>query len=103
MMQGWYWDYPKTVAGKSWADSLNNKVVKLKDAGFTHVWLPPHTASSFGQGSNGYDPKDLYIGNTTTGFGNRPSLDALLNQLNSNSIHPVADGDESSRRRQSRK
>jgi len=91
MMQGWYWDYPKTAAGKSWADSLNNKVVKLKDAGFTHVWLPPHTASSFGQGSNGYDPKDLYIGNTTTGFGNRPSLDALLNQLNSNSIHPVAD------------
>ncbi len=91
MMQGWYWDYPKTAAGKNWADSLNLKVEGLKNAGFTHLWLPPHTASASGQNSNGYDPKDLYIGNTTTGFATRPSLDALLNHMVSIGLNPVAD------------
>lgn len=91
MMQGWYWDYPKTAAGKNWADSLDQKVQGLKDAGFTHLWLPPHTASASGQYSNGYDPKDLYIGNTITGFATRPSLDALLNHMTAIGLRPVAD------------
>lgn len=91
MMQGWYWDYPKTADGKNWADSIDDKAQSLYDAGFTHIWLPPFTASSSGQWSNGYDPKDLYIGNVTTGFAPRTSLDALLNNMNSIGLHPVAD------------
>ncbi len=91
MMQGWYWDYPKTAEGKNWADSLNDKVEDLKASGFTHLWIPPHSTAASGQYSNGYDPKDLYIGNTTTGFGTRPSLDNLLIHMTSLDLHPVAD------------
>ena len=91
MMQGWYWDYPKTAEGNNWADSLNFKVEGLKDAGFTHLWLPPHTTAASGQYSNGYDPSDLYIGNTTTGFAPRVSLNSLLSQMTSQDLHPVAD------------
>lgn len=90
-MQGWYWDYPKTAEGNNWADTLNFKVESLKDAGFTHLWLPPHTTAASGQYSNGYDPSDLYIGNTTTGFAPRASLNSLLSQLSSQDLHPVAD------------
>jgi len=91
MMQGWYWDYPKTAEGKNWADTLRDKIGGLKAAGFSHLWLPPHTVSASGPYSNGYDPKDLYIGNTTTGFAPRTSLDALLNDMTTLGLHPVAD------------
>ncbi|MEZ5027912.1 MAG: hypothetical protein R2765_03910 [Ferruginibacter sp.] len=70
-LQGWYWDYPKTANGFSWADTLRLKAANLKTAGFTHIWFPPHTVASFGTNSNGYDPKDLFIGNQTTGLGTR--------------------------------
>lgn len=91
MMQGWYWDYPKTAEGHSWTDTLDDKITGLKDAGFTHLWIPPHTTTASGLYSNGYDPKDLYIGNATTGFGTRPSLDNLLNNMTTADLHPVAD------------
>jgi len=67
LMQGWYWDYPKTLNGYSWADSLRLKAAQLKQDGITHIWFPPHAVASFGAGSNGYDPKDLYIGNQRAG------------------------------------
>ncbi|MBK7435166.1 MAG: hypothetical protein IPI66_15685 [Chitinophagaceae bacterium] len=57
LMQGWYWDYPKTATGASWADTLRLKALALKNAGFTHVWMPPHTVSSSGTASNGFDPR----------------------------------------------
>ncbi len=91
MMQGWYWDYPKTATGNSWADTLRIKAASLKQAGFTHIWFPPHAAASSGSNSNGYDPKDLFIGNQTTGLGSRSALNAMLNELNSQGIAPVAD------------
>ena len=99
LMQGWYWDYPKDgcngYSGNNWAVVLNNKVTELKNAGFTYLWLPPLSRASFGNCSNGYDPKDIYdlgeYGLGRTGFGTRTELDQLISSLNSNGIKPVAD------------
>ncbi len=95
LLQGWYWDYPKTTNGFLWADTLRLKAQELADAGFTHVWLPPLSRASFGSNSNGYDPKDLFdlgeFGNGATGFGTRADVDALISQFNSVSIKAVAD------------
>lgn len=90
-MQGWYWDYPKTANGYSWADTLRLKAASLKQAGITHIWFPPHAVASFGTNSNGYDPKDLFIGDQTTGLGTRPSLNAMLAEFTAQGIAPVAD------------
>lgn len=90
-MQGWYWDYPKTAAGKSWADTLRLKAAALKQSGITHIWFPPHAVASFGTTSNGYDPKDLFIGNQTTGLGTRTALNAMLSEFTLQGIVPVAD------------
>jgi len=64
MLQGWYWDYDKDgcngFSGPNWAQTLDGNVSALANAGFTYVWLPPLSRSSFGACSNGYDPKDLY-------------------------------------------
>lgn len=91
MMQGWYWDYPKSCDGHSWADSLRLKAPELAEAGITHLWFPPHAVSSSGPCSNGYNPKDLYIGNQTTGLGTRTALDAMLDEYNAQGIMPVGD------------
>ncbi|MFT7605297.1 MAG: hypothetical protein ACI8VT_002891, partial [Saprospiraceae bacterium] len=29
MLQGWYWDYPKTTGGFNWADTLEDKAIDL--------------------------------------------------------------------------
>ncbi|MFC4262109.1 alpha-amylase domain-containing protein [Ferruginibacter yonginensis] len=90
-MQGWYWDYPKTANGFSWADTLRLKAPSLATAGFTHIWFPPHAVASFGTNSNGYDPKDLFIGNQTTGLGTRAALNNMLSTMSAQGIAPVAD------------
>jgi len=95
LMQGWYWDYPKTVDGNTWADTMASKAAELGDAGITHLWLPPLSRASFGSGSNGYDPKDLYdlgeYGQGATGYGTRTQLDASITALNNAGIKTVAD------------
>lgn len=95
LLQGWYWDFPKTCNGNNWADTLHQKSTELADAGFTHVWLPPFSRASFGNCSNGYDPKDLYdlgeFGQGPTHVGTRADIDALITSLTNNGIDPVAD------------
>src|SRR5579875_264941 len=91
LMEGWYWDYPKTSDGKSWADTLRLKAASLKQAGITHIWFPPHAVSSSGPSSNGYNPMDLFIGNQTTGLGTRAALNAMLTEFTNQGIAPVAD------------
>ena len=95
ILQGWYWDYPKTINGFNWADTLKLKAKDLADAGFTYVWLPPFVRSSFGSGSNGYDPKDLFdlgeFGLGPTQFGTRADLDSLIAEFNHFGIKAVAD------------
>ncbi len=90
LMQGWYWDYPKTSNGFSWADTLRLKAASLKQDGISHIWFPPH-ALCRNQGSNGYDPWDLFIGNQTTGLGTRPALNAMLAEFTAQGIDPVGD------------
>jgi len=95
MIQGWYWDYPKTASGANWADTLRLKAPELGEAGFTSIWLPPLSRTASGNWSNGYDPKDLYdygeYGQGATGFGTRTKVNQMIYALNANGISPVAD------------
>jgi hypothetical protein len=95
LLQGWYWDYPKTTSGALWADTIRLKADTLKKAGFTYVWLPPFYRASSGSFSNGYDPKDLYdLGNNTlgpTGFGRRSDLNNLVTAFNNVGLKTVSD------------
>jgi len=95
LMQGWYWDYPKTTDGNNWSDSITTKSDELGQAGITHLWLPPLSRASFGNASNGYDPKDLYdlgeYGLGATGYGTRAELDASITALNAAGVKAVAD------------
>lgn len=97
MMQGWYWDYPKTTQEACWADTLRFKASELGHSGFTGIWLPPLARASFGNSSNGYDPKDLYdygqygTGNVATGFGTRAQLDNTISALNTAGVKSIAD------------
>lgn len=98
MMQGWYWDYPKTgcnsYAGPTHAATLSSQVTALSNGGFTYLWLPPASKASFGDCSNGYDPKDLYdLGQYSgqTGFGTGSQVMSLIVALNGAGIQPVAD------------
>lgn len=95
LLQGWYWDYPKTTSGASWTDTIDGKLDKFQAAGFTHIWLPPASRASFGSVSNGYDPKDLYdlgsYGLGPTGLGSRQDLDSLISHINARQMTAVAD------------
>lgn len=95
MMQGWYWDYPKTADGHKWTDTLRMKAAELSAAGINYLWIPPHVRASFGNRSNGYDPKDLYdlgeYGQGPTGLGTRLELDAMIAVLRRYGINPVGD------------
>ena len=94
MLQGWYWDYPKTCNGFTWADTLKDKAGLLQN-NFTHVWLPPLSRASFGDCSNGYDPQDLYdlgeYGQGATGFGTRTDVNEAISALGGLSIDVIAD------------
>lgn len=98
MMQGWYWDYPKPNCngynGPSIASDMASRAAEQKNAGFTMMWMPPMSKASFGDCSNGYDPKDLYdYGQVTgqTGLGTGSEVEAWIAALQANDIFPVAD------------
>ena len=95
MMQGYYWDYPKTTDGYNWADTLVYHADEIDDAGFTFISLPPLARANSGNSSNGYDPKDLFdygeYGGGATGFGARTDLDQVIDTFNTYSIKTVAD------------
>lgn len=93
-MQGWYWDYPKTNAGHQWTDTLRHQVSELGEAGITHLWIPPHVNASFGPGSNGYDPRDIYdVGefDGPTGFGTREAFDAMTAAFREAGVKVIGD------------
>jgi hypothetical protein len=37
LLQGFYWDYPKTGKGFNGSDTLKNKAPELSAAGFSHI------------------------------------------------------------------
>ncbi|MBB3841520.1 hypothetical protein FHS57_005548, partial [Runella defluvii] len=88
LMQGFNYDFPKAGAGFTWADTLRLKAACLKKAGFTHLWFPGH----YGKGaySSGYDPRDLYMGETT-GMGTPAQIRAMITELNNQGIDPMGD------------
>ncbi len=95
MLQGWYWDYPKTSQGAFWVDTLNLKAKELSNAGFTMIWTPPMSMAASGNSSNGYDIKDLFnvggpgLGNT--GFGNKPKIQNMIAAFNQYNIKAIGD------------
>ncbi|MBN2571099.1 MAG: DUF1939 domain-containing protein [Ignavibacteriales bacterium] len=95
IMQGWYWDYPKTTDGKIWADTLKDKAQELSKSGFTYIWLPPLSRTSYGNSSNGYDVRDLFdlgeYGQGTTQFGTRADVDELIDAFTTYGINAIAD------------
>lgn len=98
MLQAWYWDYPKFACsgygGPSLAARMAPRSPALRSAGFTRIWLPPLAKASFGDCSNGYDPRDLYdYGQVSgrTGVGTGTEVAAWLGALASAGIAPVAD------------
>jgi hypothetical protein len=94
MMQGWFWDYPKTTASGSWINNLNAKATDLSTAGFTYIWLPPLPKASSGSNSNGYDPRDLFdFGEYNGGcrWGTRAELNTLISTFNNKGLNAVSD------------
>ncbi|MBI1193375.1 MAG: hypothetical protein GC205_09385 [Bacteroidetes bacterium] len=93
MLQGWYWDFPTVVSGKTFMANLGEQAEDLAEAGFTQVWLPPLSKGSGGGFSVGYDVKDYYdlgdYGNAR--WGNRSHLTAAINAFNAAGILLVAD------------
>lgn len=97
LLQGWYWEYPKTDIGAHWADTMQLRAPDLSNNGFAHVWLPPLSRSSSipNNSSNGYNIKDLFdmgeYGLGPTGFGTRAELNSTINTFNNWRINTVAD------------
>lgn len=94
ILQGWYWDFPKTYQGAYWSDTINLKAKELKMGGFTDVWLPPLSLANTGAYSNGYDIRDLFnLGSSAykTGFGTRLKVDALVANFNANGLRVMSD------------
>lgn len=89
MLQGWYWDYPKTGQGFNWSDTLRLKASGLSQSGFTHVWYPPFAGN--GNKSGGYDPKDLFVGPAQTSLGTLGQIKTMVSSFTAVGITPVAD------------
>lgn len=94
MMQAWWWEYPKTGAGKSFVDTLINKSKYIADRGFNYLWLPPLSLGQGGGASNGYDTYDYYhlgTNNRKTGFGTRAKVDQLIDSIRKYNMMAIAD------------
>ena len=91
MLQGFYWDYPKTGQGYNWSDTLKNKAAELSAAGFSHIWFPPFAGN--GNKSGGYDPKDLFIGqnSTQTALGTKQEIKNMIAAFTANNLKTVGD------------
>jgi hypothetical protein len=95
MMQGFYWGYPNLIGIRRYAQTLQDKVPDMKQAGFNYLWLPPLSRSANDQASVGYDVYDYYdigeYGLGATKFGSRNDVRNIINALHNNGMHAVAD------------
>lgn len=78
-----------TLSGWKWRDVIA-KLPAIKDAGYSAILLPPHTATCSGAfGGQGYDPSDFT--SFDSGFGNTGELQDLINRAHSEGLHVYAD------------
>ncbi|KAL0051267.1 hypothetical protein WJX82_004481 [Trebouxia sp. C0006] len=83
LFQGFGWDSCKVG---DWWNIVKSKIQDMKDAGFTHIWLPPPSQSVADQG---YLPGQLY--NLDSKYGNKEQLQELCKELKAAGIVPLAD------------
>lgn len=83
LIQGFGWT---SCDQQDWYDQVKLKVPDLKEAGFTHIWLPPPSQSVSRQG---YLPAQLY--NLNSCYGSKEQLQSLTWALNNTGIKPIAD------------
>lgn len=94
MMQGWNWNYPYFYTGiGNQIDYLAAEGPALKEAGFTHIWLPPLAKSRAGSTSMGYNVWDYYdIGDYGPArWGDRDGFENLKSVYNGLGLFMVAD------------
>lgn len=98
MMQGFFWDCHKIDNRlENWWPFVQEKLIALKHAGFTGLWLPPAHKGDDRHGM-GYDPYDFFDlgefdqrGGIPTGFGTRQQLVDLICSCHENGIQVYAD------------
>ncbi len=75
MLQGFHWKSSSVSEG--WYKIIHDNSQRIKDSGFTLIWLPPPSKSTSPQG---YEPNQL--NNLTSAYGNENQLIAAINALN---------------------
>lgn len=98
MLQGFYWDVPQSVAGRSWWRHLEHLAPELRTAGFTSVWLPPFGKGAYGTSDVGYAVYDRYDlgefdqkGAISTRYGTLAELQSTIAALKAQRIQVYAD------------
>lgn len=97
MMQGFYWNVPKTTPAGTWWQNLGSKAAELSQAGITAMWIPPAykggSADDVGYGV--YDRYDLgefnQKGTVPTRYGTLAQLQSAITALHNNNIQVYAD------------
>ncbi|UYZ60518.1 alpha-amylase [Hymenobacter latericus] len=97
MMQGFYWDVPRTTPAGTWWQNLGSKAAELKAAGITAIWLPPAykggSATDVGYGV--YDRYDLgefnQKGTVATRYGTISQLQSAISSLKGQGIQVYED------------
>ncbi|MEW5302344.1 MAG: hypothetical protein WDW36_005141 [Sanguina aurantia] len=84
MLQGFGWESCNTPGG--FYNAERARLPAIKEAGITHMWLPPPSQSVSPQG---YMPTQLY--NLNSGYGSRVELQTLIEQIRASGIQPLAD------------
>ncbi len=97
LLQGFYWDVPKTTPAGSWWQNLGAKADELSKAGFTAVWLPPPYKGGSGDdvGYGVYDRYDLgefnQKGSVATRYGTLGQLQGAIAALHGKNVQVYAD------------
>lgn len=97
MMQGFYWNVPKTTTAGTWWQNLAAKATELQTAGITALWIPPayKGGSVDDVGYGVYDRYDLgefnQKGTVATRYGTLAQLQSAITALHSKNIQVYED------------
>lgn len=76
ILQAFHWESHEGANGEKWWKVIENESTKIKEAGFSIVWLPP--VSDAGS-DDGYLPRELY--NFNSNFGTKEELSKAVTAL----------------------